>query len=96
MRGTIIGILIGAAVGVIGYLVWSATPVGDSITEAMAPPKTVTVEITSDPSGARITIDGQNRGTTPAVLSLEQGRTYAYKLTAREPYSDFSTAPAVN
>lgn len=50
----------------------------------------VTVEITSDPPGAKVVVNGQTRGTTPMPLTLDAGRSYTYTVTATEPYADYS------
>lgn len=49
----------------------------------------VTIEISSDPPGATVSVDGRQRGTTPLTLQLASGRAYDYRLVAPEPSFDY-------
>jgi Protein of unknown function (DUF4236)/PEGA domain len=46
----------------------------------------VNLSISSDPSGAALTVDGKNSGITPTTVKLESGKSFSYTLVAPEPY----------
>lgn len=48
--------------------------------ERVALPRIVAFEIDSSPPGARVTLDGQQRGSTPIRVELSEGREYALEL----------------
>ena len=59
---------------------WDLTPGADSPIVVVNPPKTCSVKVESDPSGANILLDRVARGTTPNTLQLTQGQSYALSL----------------
>lgn len=51
---------------------------------------TVDVQITSDPSGARVTVAGRYVGTTPVTVPVVPDSPTSYSVEAPEPYDDYN------
>lgn len=50
---------------------------------------TVPVEITSDPTGARVLIGGVHQGNTPVTINVRPNTSVTYRVEATEPYADY-------
>src|SRR5438876_1008307 len=68
--------LSGCALLVVSAAAWAHTAAQQQPPPAPAepPPETAPLEITSTPSGADVSIDGQPRGLTPATVAVVPGR----------------------
>lgn len=51
---------------------------------------TFDVTFTSDPSGARLYVDGEDEGITPETVAVPANRNLNYRLVADEPYKDYN------
>jgi PEGA domain len=55
-----------------------------------SPVENVTINFTSDPSGAAVKIDGVHRGQTPVDIEVEKGKVINYTIEPEEPYKEYS------
>lgn len=50
---------------------------------------TIQVEVTSDPSGARVLVAGVHQGNTPVTINVRPNTATPYRVEAVEPYGDY-------
>ncbi|MFA5551627.1 MAG: FxLYD domain-containing protein [Trueperaceae bacterium] len=79
-----------AAISISQFIPRTSEPGGQAPSSAASSgSRQVTIEITSDPIGAFVVIDGRQRGTTPLTLELAADRNYEYRVAPAEPYLDY-------
>ena len=66
------------------------SPVFDSALQLIDPSPTVTLTLTSDPSGADVYSGDKFLGATPLELNLPQGTLFTYRIRARDDVPDKS------